>query len=118
MIRRPPRSTLFPYTTLSRSVVLRALDRRGKHPHDVRMTGGQAQHARTARANQQARGTARRREHVEVQALHPAPGAVMVYLGAGEQRPDDSEGFLETADALTRRVEPDPGGVVFGLVPA
>src|SRR5690242_21312681 len=26
MIRRPPRSTLFPYTTLFRSVVVRALD--------------------------------------------------------------------------------------------
>src|SRR2546422_11618820 len=28
MIRRPPRSTLFPYTTLFRSLVRRALDRR------------------------------------------------------------------------------------------
>src|SRR5580765_5512188 len=37
MIRRPPRSTLFPYTTLFRSVHLRAtrdLDRPGRHrPH-------------------------------------------------------------------------------------
>src|SRR6266566_3031511 len=99
-------------------VVLRVLDRRGKHPHDVRMTGGQAQHAGSARAHQQARGTARRREHVEVQSLHPVPGAGLVHLGTGEQGPDDAQRLLEPADALTRRVEPDPGGVVFGLVPA
>jgi hypothetical protein len=42
----------------------------------------------------------------------------VVYLGAGKQSPDDGEGFLETADALTCRIEPDPGGGVFGLVPA
>src|SRR5476649_3042562 len=29
MIRRPPRSTLFPYTTLFRSLVFNAIDRRG-----------------------------------------------------------------------------------------
>src|SRR2546423_10030138 len=34
MIRRPPRSTLFPYTTLFRSQVQRLLDRRnGPRPH-------------------------------------------------------------------------------------
>src|SRR3712207_8900719 len=31
MIRRPPRSTLFPYTTLFRSPVRRALPRQGEH---------------------------------------------------------------------------------------
>src|SRR5438876_7712550 len=30
MIRRPPRSTLFPYTTLFRSVVFEAFDRQGE----------------------------------------------------------------------------------------
>src|SRR5260370_35675469 len=37
MIRRPPRSTLFPYTTLFRSVSLssHALARLGGHPHSV-----------------------------------------------------------------------------------
>src|SRR3989442_14940019 len=37
MIRRPPRSTLFPYTTLFRSRVVRApllLRVRGRRPHD------------------------------------------------------------------------------------
>src|SRR2546427_5958720 len=33
MIRRPPRSTLFPYTTLSRSV-RRAQERRVEHPRE------------------------------------------------------------------------------------
>src|SRR5256885_7050631 len=32
MIRRPPRSTLFPYTTLFRSVVLTAFSAPGRHP--------------------------------------------------------------------------------------
>src|SRR5690242_21116692 len=31
MIRRPPRSTLFPYTTLFRSLVLHRLDNEDKH---------------------------------------------------------------------------------------
>src|SRR3712207_7662726 len=33
MIRRPPRSTLFPYTTLFRSVVVEHAARRGAHTH-------------------------------------------------------------------------------------
>src|SRR3712207_7466830 len=33
MIRRPPRSTLFPYTTLFRSVHFRRLDREGGRVH-------------------------------------------------------------------------------------
>src|SRR5256885_11201733 len=32
MIRRPPRSTLFPYTTLFRSVPVHPLDAKGKEP--------------------------------------------------------------------------------------
>src|SRR2546422_8459463 len=39
MIRRPPRSTLFPYTTLFRSVVQRALLFRGHEPADRRRRG-------------------------------------------------------------------------------
>src|SRR5258705_7356164 len=34
MIRRPPRSTLFPYTTLFRSLTLRLQDRRGGEIHN------------------------------------------------------------------------------------
>src|SRR3712207_6861746 len=33
MIRRPPRSTLFPYTTLFRSLAVAAHARRGRHSH-------------------------------------------------------------------------------------
>src|SRR3712207_7012608 len=33
MIRRPPRSTLFPYTTLFRSTVLEALEAPGREDH-------------------------------------------------------------------------------------
>jgi len=57
-------------------------------------------------------------EHVEVQPVHPVPGAGAVHRGAGQQAPDDAQRLLQPADALARRVEPDPGGVVFGLVPA
>src|SRR2546426_5012030 len=47
MIRRPPRSTLFPYTTLFRSVSLYAAARRGGQlgdlmPSPVRKDGGRA----------------------------------------------------------------------------
>src|SRR3712207_8374265 len=34
MIRRPPRSTLFPYTTLFRSTAGRAAAHKAKHDHD------------------------------------------------------------------------------------
>src|SRR2546430_11578705 len=43
MIRRPPRSTLFPYTTLFRSVILmasRALARAARSPDDYRRVYG------------------------------------------------------------------------------
>src|SRR3712207_8177757 len=45
MIRRPPRSTLFPYTTLFRSA-LRARDRRGREHRDGRAEGGARDDAR------------------------------------------------------------------------
>src|SRR2546422_5793938 len=35
MIRRPPRSTLFPYTTLFRSPAARLLDILGAEPHEL-----------------------------------------------------------------------------------
>src|SRR5256885_3979518 len=42
MIRRPPRSTLFPYTTLFRSRHRRQADRRGDGPLDARRDRSQA----------------------------------------------------------------------------
>src|SRR2546429_4484737 len=35
MIRRPPRSTLFPYTTLFRSPFIQVFDRAGDGPYDI-----------------------------------------------------------------------------------
>src|SRR2546428_5409112 len=40
MIRRPPRSTLFPYTTLFRSVVIVVDPRGGRHHPDLRQRRG------------------------------------------------------------------------------
>src|SRR2546426_5854857 len=39
MIRRPPRSTLFPYTTLFRSHALVELFPEGREPHDLLVAG-------------------------------------------------------------------------------
>src|SRR5256885_12731977 len=55
MIRRPPRSTLFPYTTLFRSVAAR-----GRRPH--RAQRAQPRGANKARGHRRARG-ARSEEH-------------------------------------------------------
>src|SRR3989454_2919243 len=44
MIRRPPRSTLFPYTTLFRSLVLNAVQATGKGARVVVRTGRPAAH--------------------------------------------------------------------------
>src|SRR5256886_9563043 len=44
MIRRPPRSTLFPYTTLFRSVVDLAVGRQSAQPRDPVQPGGLATH--------------------------------------------------------------------------
>src|SRR5207253_7783151 len=38
MLRRPPRSTLFPYTTLFRSTKIISISKRGK-PHERRASG-------------------------------------------------------------------------------
>src|SRR2546430_6989450 len=68
MIRRPPRSTLFPYTTLfrSRQRVLRA---RGKHGHDD-LVEGQGEGQQRA-GDQRGRGQRQR----DVAQRLPPPGA-------------------------------------------
>src|SRR2546429_6017004 len=48
MIRRPPRSTLFPYTTLFRSDVLSRLERAGVPAAPVNDLGQVARHDQTA----------------------------------------------------------------------
>src|SRR3712207_8627790 len=40
MIRRPPRSTLFPYTTLFRSQIMPAAGMRVRHADDAAVAGG------------------------------------------------------------------------------
>src|SRR2546427_8687439 len=57
MIRRPPRSTLFPYTTLFRSS--RGVLRRPRDPSDRRRPGGQLGSARLGRACGALVGTSR-----------------------------------------------------------
>src|SRR3712207_8168519 len=65
MIRRPPRSTLFPYTTLFRSVVAGPVDlcrlddgprhlgeERAHHPHRQRQVDAQVQHAERPRSEE------------------------------------------------------------------
>src|SRR3712207_8049074 len=66
MIRRPPRSTLFPYPTLFRSALGVGADRAGEHPEGV--------HARpiAAAEPQQAR-LAGRHQRQPVRAAHAAP---------------------------------------------
>src|SRR3712207_7684895 len=60
MIRRPPRSTLFPYTTLFRSGVQR---RAGLGQPDRRPAGPQRGGVRGGRAERAARGGRRSEEH-------------------------------------------------------
>src|SRR3712207_9118133 len=56
MIRRPPRSTLFPYTTLFRSRDVLADDRRGDpDAGDVQAQGGEGRHGHRAEGAQEAR---------------------------------------------------------------
>src|SRR3712207_7421681 len=55
MIRRPPRSTLFPYTTLFRSVPVRAVRRlpaAGRHAAAVQRRGARRGRARPRRTGQ------------------------------------------------------------------
>src|SRR2546429_5302211 len=61
MIRRPPRSTLFPYTTLFRSVI--AVDEPGTIRHARRRGCGSRAGERTARCNLGDRTIVRSEEH-------------------------------------------------------
>src|SRR3712207_7656315 len=71
MIRRPPRSTLFPYTTLFRSPGLRRLRRRagGRRPLDRNVSGGAPEYGRAVRPEPHSglgeRAPARRRRSEE-----------------------------------------------------
>src|SRR5256885_15800936 len=86
MIRRPPRSTLFPYTTLFRSLTLRLL------PPAVR-PGHQSAHRQLARID---RDVAADADRTGVQHLRARPRA---------RAPDRAR----LADPLAEEAAPDPG---------
>src|SRR3712207_7505180 len=68
MIRRPPRSTLFPYTTLFRSARVRRGDRRRRRT-EPGSVGGRHQPRRHARRGRGARGVVRRRSEEHTSEL-------------------------------------------------
>src|SRR5438034_4780896 len=67
MIRRPPRSTLFPYTTLFRSLRRRAGARSGRHGHGLSRRGPEAP---TTGRDQGAALRARSEEHTSELQSH------------------------------------------------
>src|SRR2546425_412674 len=82
MIRRPPRSTLFPYTTLFRSEGAPAAGRRGERRHPggqapprPRLRGGFRGRGGPERDRQRAGRAARGAGHGREAALHPAAAA-------------------------------------------
>src|SRR2546422_523788 len=79
MIRRPPRSTLFPYTTLFRSRLLERMLPFGVEPFDRRdLLAGGLGDGRLARP---------RRRSVEVDGARAALGDPAAELGAGQLQP-------------------------------
>src|SRR2546429_2025710 len=87
MIRRPPRSTLFPYTTLFRSHDRRASRRRNG--------SGRGRYRRSARARRRARAHARRHGRGAVRVRHGAG------VGGGRDRKstrlNSSHGYISYA---------------------
>src|SRR2546430_16316575 len=79
MIRRPPRSTLFPYTTLFRSDAARAEHQRIDHGADRALTAMKGEHARPdlrlLAGDLEIHGLAQLREpRGESRAVHPHAG--------------------------------------------
>src|SRR3712207_7489256 len=78
MIRRPPRSTLFPYTTLFRSAVRRVRERREQQRHVVvlgRLTDGEGEHH--LRPERLPALALEPRAGAEDQPVRPGPGRVL-----------------------------------------
>ena len=97
----------------------RVPDRRRQDAGDVRVPGGEPQHARAARANQQPRRTGPgHREDVEIQPVDLVELARVPDRRPGQQALDDGERFVQPGDAPARRVEGDARRGVLGLVPA
>src|SRR2546426_3238498 len=96
MIRRPPRSTLFPYTTLFRSEAREEQDDREDEPHVVRLPHG-ADRLRDQLALALAAGAARE------QGPHSAPEVRASQQRVGVERHDD-----DPRDQLGENQEPLP----------
>src|SRR2546429_2248255 len=105
MIRRPPRSTLFPYTTLFRSVPRERCPRRAQLPLGRREVAGLAEEV--AEAQQHARGdTVARRRGVVAEALH-AMNERLVIVGSEIEAagPLVGEVLQHHPDELLRKIE-------------
>src|SRR2546426_5675168 len=108
MIRRPPRSTLFPYTTLFRSLAARRAARRpGSHPGHETLQAGEPRveaglHGRAARGRRHDRWHGRGGDRGAVLgrdgAADPRGGAP----GQGGGRPDPARRRVEAAHVSLR----------------
>src|SRR3989454_11640044 len=113
MIRRPPRSTLFPYTTLFRSVV-RESRVEGRTRPEPRQPAEhhQADHGRdsTEEDHQLERDDDERRQR----RSDDTPGAELEILAPGDETPDErgpnrqEEGRRDTGEPPDQREEADP----------
>src|SRR3712207_8563421 len=95
MIRRPPRSTLFPYTTLFRSVIGRvhALERGGGHP---RQHGGRGRHI----------------HHQRLGGLLILPRE---HLNAPEQREEPIRGEIAPGDRKSTRLNSSHANISYAV---
>src|SRR2546422_7930447 len=102
MIRRPPRSTLFPYTTLFRSVVKhpdevaveceRPRDEGHASGHDPRPAGGRTERSvRGARAHGPTGLRARDRESTRLNSSHGHISDAVFFLEKKKKREDSPE---------------------------
>src|SRR5256886_5842784 len=124
MIRRPPRSTLFPYPTLSRSAADPVLEARhhrehddeGRHaeedpadadPHEQRQVRPLAAGAKVAQAEKQLEGKPAPHE------ASPSPARPASGLRCGNRMTSRIDGWL--AKSITRRSMPIPSPAAGGI---
>src|SRR2546422_4132758 len=99
MIRRPPRSTLFPYTTLFRSPVVEEQDR------DVHVPPERVQHV--VAADREPVAVPRHDEHLEIRARQPEPGGDGRRAAVDRMEPVGVHVVREAARAADPRDEDD-----------
>src|SRR3712207_8187641 len=91
MIRRPPRSTLFPYTTLFRSLVLRARVARGER-------GQVREHLLLGHPGRQVQRA------VEADALGDHPGEQLLHGPGADRRSEEHTSELQSRQYLVCRL--------------